>query len=652
MEEKEIQPESIVVVEDPARLREIADQLEKQRKEQEKQQKLIAEHKLKEEKQKKREEEKQHKEEQKKQETEFKKQEREFKKQERREKMDDDSDKDRIDALYAEWEAFKKADELYQSHEWYFFSDNQPRYFHQLTTEEYDPKTDVASSRTELKTYSPTAMLQSFLELRTSGAMDKFRQMLHGVAFTVIDMDEYKKTGVEKPLPVQCPNRVRKRLTNTLRIVDDNTYNMLQLKDKLVPEITAQYELNPIHLALFAACSGSVLEWDGENNHWTVGKPENLEWLMKWYYGRIHADIGNFAASMPVLYGKGKVGRNALFDVVMKQALGKDACFTGTWNDLHGSFDGFKIGKVFIFIDEIPESSKWDEIKHMTGNPEKLVKQKYGPEFVVESTISYAMGSNQMVYPLPVEDGHQMMRVSPILINPDSTFAENTLKVLDRKYGEGHCRRLLQESNPLLNVTVMTDFEIGDALLRKQLNSQWASREEVQGLLNYLHQSFGQGQYILPPLRTKDWEMLVQDRMDPVKQVIRYLDEENVMDISFEELYAIYEVIVSERHDRARHKQGFAQHIKPQLESAGWQTYSKVYVRVDGQVQTVRTTMYSRNGRHNWQNYVIKRSNYVQEIKVGQDDYDTEKRLVYKQTDSSLNNEINCAYGIMQRQIT
>jgi hypothetical protein len=360
---------------------------------------------------------------------------------------------------------------------------------------------------------------------------------------------------------------------------------------------------------------------------------ENVQWLEKWIYGTIHADIGNNMVSFPVIYGPGKVGRNALFDVVLKQCLGKDACFSGTWDIIHGNFDGYKLGKVVMFIDEVPEKGSWDILKNMTGSTDSFVKQKYGAEFVIDNTVRYAIGTNEEVYPLPVENGPQMMRVSPIKTNRLSTFAENTIKMLDQLNYIGYCRQLLKDSDDTLDVDNMDDFVVGDTLLRNVLQNEWASREANQKLLNYLDYTYKSesGNYSLAPLRGRDWDDIARDRLPAVQKVVDYIIEQDINTITTMELYEIYKVIQQDRSDAIKKMAGFSQSISELLAQKGYKKHDQAYL-----ANGTRATIYDSTIKESFRDYDINIDKYIVEIQMGSNPLGPKQRkLKYKDTENT-----------------
>lgn len=518
------------------------------------------------------------------------------------------------------WNNFTKAEKVLLDTDMKFFRDSQPRYFRKLTTTSVDKKTKVEYTHTEVKFYAPHTLKDNWIDLKTDGARDMFRIMVEGGELIVKDPE------TNQFIQKYYEPRIYDKITNSLKQLDEKTYNMLDLSGKIEPvdDIDAQC---PILLkALFYAISGNTVEYvDGK---WVGDKDENTEWLEKWFYGTIHADIGNNMVSFPVIYGPGKVGKNALFDVVAKQCLSKEACFSGTWDLFHGNFDGYKLGKVMMFIDEVPEKGSWDLLKNMTGSPDSFVKQKYGPEFSIENTVRYVVGANTEVYPLPVEDGPQMMRVSPMKTTKNSTFATNAVKMMDQEFGEGFCRKTLKESDDTLKVDDMDDFTVGDLLLRGVFNSLWADKDAGQRLLNYLHKTYKSesGNYSLAPLRGKDWDDIMLNKLPTVSQLVDYVCTEEIETISTLELYELYKIIQGNKNTSVQQMNGFSQRLSVKMTEAGYIQLPMKLVK-NGQRVTLYTT---DTKRKSFQDYVVDSDRFTEEIQVSSYDGGTRvKQLKY-----------------------
>jgi len=504
------------------------------------------------------------------------------------------------------WTAFVKAEKVLLETDMKFFRDSQPRYFRKLTTTSVDKKTKVEYTHTEVKFYAPHTLKDNWIDLKTDGARDIFRVMVEGGELIV------KNPETNEFIEKYYEPKIYDKITNSLKDLDDKTYNMLDLSTKINPIDDKNAECPILLKALFYAISGNKIEWDGTK--WVGDKDENTEWLEKWFYGTIHADIGNNMASFPVIFGPGKVGKNALFDIVAKQCLTKEACFSGTWDLFHGNFDGYKLGKVMMFIDEVPEKGSWDVLKNMTGSTDSFVKQKYGPEFSIENTVRYVVGANTEVYPLPVEDGPQMMRVSPMKTNKYSTFATNSVKMMDQEFGENFCRNTLKDSDDTLDVDSMDDFTVGDLLLRGVFNSLWADKEAGQKLLNYLHKTYKSetGNYSLAPLRGKDWDDIMVNKLPTVSQLVDYVCSEEIETISTLELYELYKIIQGNKNHSVQQMNGFSQRLSVKMTDAG-------YVQVP--MKTVkggqRVTLYTTDTkRKSFNDYVVDSDRFIEEVQV------------------------------------
>ena len=510
------------------------------------------------------------------------------------------------------WNAFVKAEQVMQATDMKFYRDAAPKYFRSLTTTLKDSKTDVEIYNTEIKFYPPSSLRENWIELDDELARKMFRTMVEGGDITVQD------PGTGQWITTTYEPKVFDKITNTLKTVDEKTYNLLRLDDKLQPNyaVTDVPKISTYMRALVNAISGNHIEWNPSIEDWVGDKEENRVWFEKWIYGTVHADIGNPTASLPVIFGKGKVGKNALFDIVFKQILGKESCFSSTWDVLHGNFDGFKMNKVVMFIDEVPARNDWSTFKNMTGSPDSFVKMKYGAEFTIENTIRYVIGCNEETYPLPVEDGPQMMRVSPIKTQRSSTFAENFVKITNKEQeNENYCRELLLELDPTLDVEELTDFEVGDMLLRGPLFKDWASREAAQEFLNYLHYTYKSehGLYNNPPLRGRDWKEVIDEKESTVNKIVQYVVDEEVEMISTKELYEIYKVLQEDRSDVKMKFNGFAGKIKPLLLETGLYTFHQNPSIKDGS----RVGMYSLTTvKPDFTKYEINSANFIVEVDI------------------------------------
>ena len=511
------------------------------------------------------------------------------------------------------WDAFVKAEQVMAATDMKFYRDAAPKYFRSLTTTLLDEKTAVEIYNTEIKFYPPSSLRENWIELDDELARKMFRTMVEGGDITVQD------PGTGSWITTTYEPKVFDKITNTLKKVDEKTYNMLRLDDKLYPnyEENSVPKLSNYMRALVNSISGNNIEWNSSIQAWVGDKEENRVWFEKWIYGTVHADIGNSTASLPVIFGPGKVGKNAMFDIVFKQILGKEACFSSTWDVLHGNFDGFKMNKVVMFIDEVPARDDWSAFKNMTGSPDSFVKMKYGAEFTIENTIRYAIGCNNETYPLPLEDGAQMMRVSPMKTQRNSTFATNFVKIEDREHHKGYCRELLASLDPTLDIEDLTDFEVGDLLLRKSLYSDWASRHAAQEFLNYLDYTYKSenGLYNLPPLRGEDWAEIIEEKESTVNKLVYYVNEESVETISVQELYEIYKLLQEDRSEIKMKLNGFASKIKPlMLENGVYKFYRSATIKGGN-----RVGIYSRLPITDYSHYEMDTTRYIEEVQISRE---------------------------------
>jgi len=508
------------------------------------------------------------------------------------------------------WNSFINAERVMAATDMKFYRDSAPKYFRSLTTTLSDKKTGVEMYNTEIKFYPPSSLRENWIELDDELSRKIFRIMVEGGEISV----KNPETGQWETH--QYSPRVFDKITNTLKTVDEKTYNLLRLDDKLKPNYGTEDTpvISSYMRALVNAISGNNITWNEKMQDWVGDKEENRVWFEKWCYGAVHADIGNPTASLPVIFGKGKVGKNAMFDIVFKQILGKESCFSSTWDVLHGNFDGFKMNKVVMFIDEVPARNDWSAFKNMTGSPDSFVKMKYGAEFTIENTIRYVIGCNEETYPLPVEDGPQMMRVSPIKTQRNNTFAENFVKITNQEQNdENYCRNLLAELDPKLDVDELSNFEIGDMLLRGALHNEWASREAAQEFLNYLDYTYrsDNGFYNNPPLRGADWAEVIEEKESTVNKIVQYIIEEQIEQISNKELYEIYKVLQEDRSDTKMKFNGFAAKIKPLLLETGLYKFLRNATVKDGS----RVSLFVRlESTDDFKEYEIDSNKFIVEV--------------------------------------
>jgi len=462
------------------------------------------------------------------------------------------------------YKAFESAKKIYDETKINLHRGHQPRYFYSLHTSKKDKRGNQINVQ-DLVYFTHGSLYPSFVELESDQSKRYLRKMIEGETIRM-----QRPTGeIEQHI---FDRRVYDKLTNTNHMVDDKTYNLVNLDNRLIPQITDRAVCPTIFKALLYSITGNVITWNDDTKQWDCDKQDTLEWFEKWVYGAVHANIGDNSMSMPVIFGAGKVGKNALFDIVFRQMLGTHACFSSTWDVVDSNFNSFKLGKVFMFIDEIPAREDWDKVKNMTGSPVTYVKEKYGPEFEVDNCIVNTFGSNQTTYPLPWEDGNQMMRVSPIKTNPKSTFAENTVRMLNKEHegelAEPFVDALIRASGN--DPETMTEFKKGDFILRNLLAAEWQSRDSAQQALNYLHAKYQTDYYQLSPLRSKDWEDIKDSKVNGIDITVSFIRAHDPELVTTTELHEIYFTAMADT-GRAKNKQNFIADIKEHLQNSGYE---------------------------------------------------------------------------------
>lgn len=467
-------------------------------------------------------------------------------------------------AIKKRYLSFQRAKKIYDETKINLFRGQQPKYFYSLLTTKYDKRGNTINVQ-DIVYFTHSSLYPSFVELESDDSKRFLRKMIEGETIRL-----QAPTGeIEEHI---FDRRVYDKLTNTNHIVDEKTFNLVNLDKRLIPQAVDTAECPVIYKALLYAITGNVITWNDKTNSWDCDKQETLDWFEKWIYGAVHANIGDNSMSMPVIFGSGKVGKNALFDIIFRQILGTHACFSSTWDIIDSNFNSFKLGKVFMFIDEIPAREDWDKVKNMTGSPVTYVKEKYGPEFEVDNCIVNAFGSNQTTYPLPWEDGNQMMRVSPIKTNPRSTFAENTVKMLNQQhrgeFDEPFVDALIRASGN--DPDSMTEFKKGDFILRDLLAAEWQSRAAAQDFINYLHAKYQSDYYQLSPLRSKDWQDIKESKVNGIEVTMEFVKAWMPEVITITELHEIYSVVMMDT-GRAKNKQNFTADIKDPLADIGYE---------------------------------------------------------------------------------
>jgi hypothetical protein len=486
------------------------------------------------------------------------------------EKLEEKTEEDIAAEKASNWIAFQNALKVYDETQICFHKSSSPNFFYQKVYQDFDSKTGKARPPcSELLFFSPSTLYPNWLELQSKRAQQFLNMMVHGLDITVVDPD----TDTEKTFTFK--RKVYTKLGNTRHTPDPETYNMIDLSNIMRPS-AQEKECPPLIRELLLALTGNVVNEDG-----TLTKQENLDWFEKWLYGVLVADIGNNMLPSPIIFGSGKVGKNALFDKIFPRVFGSELCFTGLWENLDGNFNGFKLGKVFIFLDEIPPRDEWNKFKNLTGSVTELIKKKYGPEFVIENTVAIATGSNQPVFPLPLEDGKQMTRVSPIATDPRSTFAENVYSYFTKVHGEGAIQAVLQSQDIDTTNIENNKYELGDKFLRTN-EELWCSADQVQQFLNYLETKFGGTKYVLSPLRGNDWNEIVKSRPNPLHEVIEYVQNRDMDIITLPELYEIYTVLVGDKKNNMFIKtpNNFAVLIWPMLSGIGYERKPQCRIKI------------------------------------------------------------------------
>lgn len=518
------------------------------------------------------------------------------------------AEKDELSAT-AKYQLFAGALRVYNETGMSFFLDKTPQYFRKLTTSKVNRKTKRVESTTEIAWSQHGTLYPCWVELQHPVARDLFRRMINGGTIDIFN-PETNETET-----YQFPPRVYEKLVNTVDEVDDRTYNVLDTSSIMKPNYNKEEPQTcpTIIQALLYAVTGNTIEWDEERQTWVGDKPENLEWFKKWIYGIVHADVGNNMLPMPIIFGSGKVGKNALFEIVIPIILGAELAFVGTWDTVDSGFNAFKLGKVFVFVDEIPERGEWNKVKNATGSLKEYIKTKYGAEFQVDNCIAYGMGSNQTLFPLPFEEGKQMTRVSPIKVVPTSTFAENAVKMLDKERGENYCYNTVKAAG--LDADKMTTYELGDSILRNVLAAEWQHRDTIQQFLNHLDQQFSGDTYYLPPLRGQDWDEIAEYKKDTVRATAEFVVSIDPKIISTHEIYEIYKVIQGERNSTmSKQIASVTENIRSYMEAAGY-TYKKDAVIAGG----TRTNIFCKDQervRGDLSNYEEDFGRYIDETMV------------------------------------
>ena len=492
----------------------------------------------------------------------------------------------------------------------YLHTGPTPRYFTISKHWDEDPKTKVRKNITQLTFFSDSKLYPTYAELSEPKARVFLRSMIEGGDIEIPGTSEVQYFEPKKYI----------RLANTVSETDKDTFNLLRLTGKMVPSGRVVKDCPEIIKALLISLSGSKRVW--EQDHWELTKQENYDWLEKWIYGVVCADIGNTTIGTPVIFGSGKVGKNALADRVIAGILGNEACYTATWDIIDGNFNSYRYGKVFTFIDEVPSRDDWARFKNMTGSPSIVVNEKYAPAVTVDNCIVYMIGSNEDTYPLPLEDGKQMVRMSPIKAAKDNTFAEVTLQVMTRP--------LIVEALEGLSVSTngMSDYELGDTFL-KHFASEWYGKEALQEFLDYLHTKYGKEPYQLQPLRGNDWIDILRSKPDPINELAEYITIRSPDVITEDEVYEIYTVMTGTMRSRNYQKlqTTVINNLKTIMEATGYTLVDKVGINLSGGGGKATMIKVFKKPNAKLENLKNDYEKYIQEELVGSK---AVKRLIYE----------------------
>ena len=531
-----------------------------------------------------------------------------------------------------EWMAFKMAIKVYEDTGMCFHRASPPRYFHKNVYIDKDIKTKKERRKTEIEFFSLESMKDNWLELQSETARKFLRRIVDGGDVAIFNPE------TEVMETYNFPRRVYSKLGNTRHIPDEKTYNMIDFRDVMEPTNLQNpkevVECPPILKSLMYSMAGAKFDWNTEGEI-VCDKQDAVDWLEKWIYGVVYADRGNNMLSLPVFFGKGKRGRNALCDLIIPEILGQELSFSGTWSTVDSGFNAFKLGKIFVYIDEIPAREEWNKFKSLTGSPYDYVKQKYGPEFLVENTTAFCIGANEPSFPLPFEDGEQMMRVSPINCTNSNTFAENAYAILEHE-SPGSVETLLKSIDVDYENIKNDVFMQGDTVLRN-FGDLWRTREVVQQFLNYLHHRFQvseNGLYTLMPLRGKDWDEIASTKSNPVLRTVEHVEEHKADIITILELHEIYKVLVGKKEDKFVKQIGnFSTEIWSIMEKAGWQRKQQCRVKIpktlgqnvkdmrDGgnvaaTYETIQTTLFFRNNTVDISKHIVSVDSYITEVHI------------------------------------
>lgn len=431
-----------------------------------------------------------------------------------------------VDQKLSNYYRFKRAKDFIEANELGFFRDSTD-FFIKKNYCTIDRKTGKKFYECQLDTYGYNNIIPAFkTEIRDMYTRDLIRELLDGEEIIIENPSgEMESFQLER-------SRVYNKLVSTPKQEDPETYNMIDLSNTVKPTGNKDAKLYWVTAAHLKALGGQ--------------KGENIDSVKRYIYSVSVADIGNNQCAMLVIFGPGKSGKNALAELVIPSILGAELCFAGTWDTIDSNFNAFKLGKVFIFIDELPVLSTWGKIKQWLGGIKDYIKKKYGQESECDNAICYMLGSNSENYPLPVEDGRQMNRVSPIKAVKKHTFAETVYHDSVKIYGKGWIEKKLARRVDLNTVT-KTPFEIGDAYLRAYTD-QWTSKIVIQNLVDVLHNEYGSDkQFKFSPLRGDDWNEILSTKGDLSVAAVEYMVAHDPDYIVIDDLLEVYLLKHAER---------------------------------------------------------------------------------------------------------
>jgi uncharacterized Fe-S center protein len=92
---------------------------------------------------------------------------------------------------------------------------------------------------------------------------------------------------------------------------------------------------------------------------------------------------------------------------------------------------------------------------------------------------------------------------------------------------------------------------------------------------------------VLEPLRGQDWQEILQNKPNPLNQVVDYICERGVDVITINELYEIYKVITGDKMNNTfiKNVNNFSASMTPLLENKGYTRKTQVRVQVNQTMQ-------------------------------------------------------------------